>query len=150
MSASVPTSPSPLKSAVVLQGGGGQVPARHAKNASMSASVPTSPSQLKSAVNVWMQDTSPPLRSRSVQPLSAPVLVTDSSAIRSVQTPDEETPLKPLFLKPGLTSAAAAVLYVPLGIGPGAPPTSNQDYVPASEKRYEPGPTRALEASPGE
>src|SRR5262249_2292968 len=48
MSASVPTSPSALKSAVpqVSQ----QLPPRHAKNASMSASVPTSPSLLKSAL----------------------------------------------------------------------------------------------------
>jgi Lipid A 3-O-deacylase (PagL) len=50
MSVSVPRSPSPLKSAVLGQGAGGQVPARHAKNASMSASVPRSPSQLKSAL----------------------------------------------------------------------------------------------------
>src|SRR5205807_7713206 len=50
MSASVPTSPSPLKSLLLGQGGGGQLPARQAKNASISASVPTSPSQLKSAV----------------------------------------------------------------------------------------------------
>src|SRR5262245_52275675 len=50
MSASVPTSPSALKSAVLWQGDAGQLPARHAKKASMSESVPTSPSQLKSAV----------------------------------------------------------------------------------------------------
>src|SRR3954465_4988063 len=49
MSASVPTSPSLLKSAELGQGGAGQLPARHAKKASMSASVPVSPSQLKSA-----------------------------------------------------------------------------------------------------
>src|SRR5262245_38764267 len=48
MSPSVPTSPSALKSALLEHGGGGQFPARHAKNASMSASVPTSPSQSKS------------------------------------------------------------------------------------------------------
>src|SRR5947209_4498191 len=47
MSASVPTSPSALKSAVpqAVQ----QLPARQAKKASMSASVPMSPSLLKSA-----------------------------------------------------------------------------------------------------
>src|SRR2546421_12125193 len=50
MSASVPTSPSPLKSAELVHGAAGQVPAKHEKNDSMSASVPTSPSQLKSAV----------------------------------------------------------------------------------------------------
>src|SRR4051812_41219679 len=46
ISASVPTSPSRLKSALahVVQ----QLPARQAKKASMSASVPTSPSPLKS------------------------------------------------------------------------------------------------------
>ena len=49
MSASVPTSPSPLKSAEFVQGAAGQVPDRHAKKALMSASVPMSPSQLKSA-----------------------------------------------------------------------------------------------------
>src|SRR6185369_8597474 len=49
MSASVPESPSALKSAVEVQGAAGQFPAMQAKNASMSASVPTSPSQLKSA-----------------------------------------------------------------------------------------------------
>src|SRR5262249_40882267 len=48
MSASVPMSPSWLKSAELVQGGWGQVPAMHRKKASMSASVPTSPSQLKS------------------------------------------------------------------------------------------------------
>src|SRR5215471_7498650 len=48
MSASVPVSPSPLKSALpqVSQ----QLPARHAKKASISASVPVSPSPLKSAL----------------------------------------------------------------------------------------------------
>src|SRR5436190_1999543 len=50
MSESVPISPSPLKSALLMQGSDGHVPARQAKNASMSASVPTSPSQLKSMV----------------------------------------------------------------------------------------------------
>src|SRR5438874_3089249 len=50
ISASVPTSPSALKSAVELHGVAGQFPARHAKKASISASVPTSPSQLKSAL----------------------------------------------------------------------------------------------------
>src|SRR5262245_48494228 len=50
MSASVPTSPSALKSAVLVHGSEGQLPLRHAKKDSMSASVPTSPSQLKSAV----------------------------------------------------------------------------------------------------
>src|SRR5215831_4116069 len=49
MSPSVATSPSPLKSALLMQGGAGQFPARHAKNDSMSASVAVSPSQLKSA-----------------------------------------------------------------------------------------------------
>ena len=53
ISASVPTSPSPLKSALLVQGGAGQVPAMQAKKASMSASVPTSPSQLKSALPQW-------------------------------------------------------------------------------------------------
>src|SRR5262245_56816138 len=50
MSASVPTSPAPLKSAVLVQGGLGQLPPRQAKKDSMSASVPTSPSQSKSAL----------------------------------------------------------------------------------------------------
>src|SRR3954447_15039316 len=50
MSASVPVSPSALKSAEPLHGAAGQVPARQRKNASMSASVPMSPSQLKSAL----------------------------------------------------------------------------------------------------
>src|SRR5262245_13213006 len=50
MSASVPVSPSELKSALLVQGAAGQVPARHAKKASMSESVPVSPSQLKSAL----------------------------------------------------------------------------------------------------
>src|SRR5262245_40905158 len=50
MSASVPMSPSPLKSALLGQGGAGQLPPMQAKKASMSASVPTSPSQLKSAL----------------------------------------------------------------------------------------------------
>src|ERR1051325_6376652 len=50
MSASVPMSPSALKSALAWQGAAGQAPARHEKKASMSASVPTSPSQLKSAL----------------------------------------------------------------------------------------------------
>ena len=54
MSASVPTSPSPLKSAPLVHGALGQVPARQAKNDSMSASVPTSPSQLKSALPQWL------------------------------------------------------------------------------------------------
>src|SRR5262245_36222590 len=49
MSASVAESPSALKSALLVQGGGGQVPARQRKKASMSASVATSPSQSKSA-----------------------------------------------------------------------------------------------------
>src|SRR5690349_24057883 len=49
MSASVPVSPSALKSAELVQGAAGQLPARHAKKDSMSASVPVSPSQLKSA-----------------------------------------------------------------------------------------------------
>ena len=48
MSASVALSPSLLKSAVDVHGGGGHVPAKQAKNASMSASVAVSPSQLKS------------------------------------------------------------------------------------------------------
>src|SRR5262245_50869478 len=48
MSASVPTSPSPSKSAVLVQGAEGQLPAMQAKKASISESVPTSPSQLKS------------------------------------------------------------------------------------------------------
>src|ERR1051325_9211729 len=47
MSASVPTSPSLLKSA--LPHAAQQLPATHAKKISMSASVPTSPSLLKSA-----------------------------------------------------------------------------------------------------
>src|SRR4051812_13955636 len=46
MSASVPKSPSPLKSAE--SHAGQQKPAKQRKNASMSASVPTSPSWLKS------------------------------------------------------------------------------------------------------
>ncbi len=50
MSASVPMSPSPLKSAEFVQGAAGQDPARQAKKAEMSESVPMSPSQLKSAV----------------------------------------------------------------------------------------------------
>ena len=51
MSASVAVSPSPLKSAELVQGAGGKLPARQEKkNASMSASVPVSPSQLKSAL----------------------------------------------------------------------------------------------------
>src|SRR5262245_33109406 len=50
MSASVPISPSLLKSASLSQGGLGQVPAMQAKKASISASVPMSPSQLKSAL----------------------------------------------------------------------------------------------------
>src|ERR1044071_278260 len=50
ISASVPKSPSALKSALLVQGSGGHVPARQEKNASMSASVPRSPSQLKSAL----------------------------------------------------------------------------------------------------
>src|SRR4051812_7480731 len=49
-SASVPTSPSLLKSALFAHGGIGQLPARQAKKLSISASVPTSPSQLKSAL----------------------------------------------------------------------------------------------------
>src|SRR5258708_869745 len=49
MSESVPTSPSPLKSAFPVHGAAGQLPARQAKKDSMSESVPTSPSQLKSA-----------------------------------------------------------------------------------------------------
>src|SRR5262245_6172659 len=49
MSASVPTSPSPLKSAVEAHGAEGHVPARQAKKLSISASVPTSPSQSKTA-----------------------------------------------------------------------------------------------------
>ena len=49
MSASVPVSPSWLKSALLVQGGGGQAPERQAKKAEMSESVPMSPSQLKSA-----------------------------------------------------------------------------------------------------
>ena len=49
MSPSVPTSPSPLKSALEMQGRGGQFPERQAKKALMSESVPMSPSQLKSA-----------------------------------------------------------------------------------------------------
>jgi hypothetical protein len=44
ISASVPTSPSPLKSAPPLKHVPQQLPARHAKNASMSWSVPESPS----------------------------------------------------------------------------------------------------------
>src|SRR5882724_1702738 len=48
MSASVPVSPSPLKSAEPQVGQ--QLPARQAKKASMSASVAVSPSRLKSAV----------------------------------------------------------------------------------------------------
>src|SRR4051812_5689797 len=50
MSASVPISPSELKSALLVQGAAGQLPARQRKKASMSASVPMSPSQLKSAL----------------------------------------------------------------------------------------------------
>jgi hypothetical protein len=50
MSASVPMSPSPLKSAELVHGGGGQMPERQEKKALMSESVPMSPSQLKSAV----------------------------------------------------------------------------------------------------
>src|SRR5262249_7443938 len=49
ISASVPMSPSRLKSAVLVQGAAGQLPAMQAKNDSMSASVPVSPSQLQSA-----------------------------------------------------------------------------------------------------
>src|SRR5436309_1198437 len=49
MSASVPTSPSWLKSAELVQGAAGQWPAMHAKKDSISRSVPVSPSQLKSA-----------------------------------------------------------------------------------------------------
>src|SRR6185436_19501417 len=49
MSASVPTSPSALKSALLVHGAEGQLPAMQAKKDSMSASVPVSPSQLKSA-----------------------------------------------------------------------------------------------------
>src|SRR5688572_8305153 len=50
MSASVPESPSALKSAPPEKHVGQQLPARHAKNASISASVPKSPSPLKSEV----------------------------------------------------------------------------------------------------
>src|SRR4051794_35714366 len=50
MSASAPTSPSPLKSGEPQAAQ--QLPARQAKNASMSASVAVSPSPLKSALQV--------------------------------------------------------------------------------------------------
>ncbi len=46
MSASVPVSPSWLKSALLVQGAVGQSPDRQAKNDEMSWSVPVSPSQL--------------------------------------------------------------------------------------------------------
>src|SRR3954466_13074882 len=60
MSASVPVSPSLLKSALLVRGAAGQFPAKHAKNASISASVPTSPSQLKSALPQCATGSAPP------------------------------------------------------------------------------------------
>src|SRR2546423_8572443 len=68
MSASVPISPSPLKSAEPHEAQ--QLPARHAKNDSMSASVPTSPSLLKSAeltVSVAALLVAPPHRFETTQ-----------------------------------------------------------------------------------
>ncbi len=46
----MPVSPSPLKSALLWQGAGGQSPERQAKKAAISASVPMSPLQSKSAL----------------------------------------------------------------------------------------------------
>src|SRR3954468_10973159 len=62
ISASVPMSPSALKSAELVQGAPGHEPERQAKKASMSESVPMSPSQLKSALpqEGWSGGQGPP------------------------------------------------------------------------------------------
>src|SRR4051812_5328000 len=90
MSASVPTSPSALKSAEFAHGASGHVPDRHAKNASMSPSVPTSPSQLKSAVPHATASTEPkypPARSYPsplIDAVSGCPIVPESSKAASV------------------------------------------------------------------
>lgn len=61
ISASVPTSPSLLKSAPPGKHVGQQFPPTHAKNASISASVPASPSPLKSLVLHTLSGSPPPL-----------------------------------------------------------------------------------------
>src|SRR5437868_3000537 len=100
MSASVPRSPSALKSAVLVQGGGGHWPERQAKKASMSASVPMSPSQLKSAVpqSVAGSMVQNPADSSNPEPAATPV-VTCPMVEESTSMP------------PALTSPPQATVY---------------------------------------
>src|SRR5262245_30866667 len=108
MSASVPMSPSLLKSAVLVHGGLGQVPPRQAKKASMSGSLPMSPSQSKSALPQGGRGGQPQRAKRVAG--TAPTKENTPPA-KSAVRPSSKTPMVEIWL---LASGAAWTHEPPL------------------------------------
>jgi len=149
MSASVPMSPSWLKSALLVHGAAGQFPPRHVKNDSMSASVPTSPSQLKSGLSHWGSQTSGcPLLLLSAQvvpgpaqdppePVQVALLVMKQNPLLEQQAPSGWGQLAPAqveelprYVPPAFAHAAADTLGVHEPFGMQQAPTGQVLLVP--------------------